>query len=143
MSPKVAMIGAGRVVFCKTLVSDMMATPALAGAEYALMNRTESKPRRMETFADASGVQPTRIGNLASPCAVLTLKGRHEMVSAMLEPEWPWRPPFEGTTVRPTPTIDIPPDPKPVDVPLDPALAINKRFGTRLEQDTGDEDAAS
>jgi len=50
--PKVAMIGAGSVVFCKTLLSDMMATPALAGAEYALMNRTEPKLRRMEAFAN-------------------------------------------------------------------------------------------
>ena len=52
MPPKVAMIGAGSVVFCKTLLSDMMATPALAGTEYALMNRTEPKLRRMEAFAN-------------------------------------------------------------------------------------------
>ncbi len=32
MAPKIAMIGAGSVVFTKTLLSDMMATPALAGA---------------------------------------------------------------------------------------------------------------
>jgi alpha-galactosidase len=49
--PKVAMIGAGSVVFCKTLLSDMMATPALQGTEYALMSPTESKLKRMETFA--------------------------------------------------------------------------------------------
>jgi len=29
---KIAMIGAGSVVFCKTLLSDMMATPALEAA---------------------------------------------------------------------------------------------------------------
>jgi len=51
MAVKIAMIGAGSVVFCKTLLSDMMATPALAGAEYALMSPTESKLRRMEAFA--------------------------------------------------------------------------------------------
>ena len=28
---KIAMIGAGSVVFCKTLLNDLMATPALAG----------------------------------------------------------------------------------------------------------------
>jgi len=44
---KVAMIGAGSVVFCKTLMSDIMATPALAGSEFALMSRTEPKLRRM------------------------------------------------------------------------------------------------
>jgi alpha-galactosidase len=47
---KVAMIGAGSVVFCKTLMSDIMATPALAGCEFALMSRTEPRLRRMEEF---------------------------------------------------------------------------------------------
>lgn len=63
MPVKVAMIGAGSVVFCKTLLSDMMATPALAGAEYALMSPTESKLRRMEAFGrrmlKENGVQGT------------------------------------------------------------------------------------
>jgi len=48
---KIAMIGAGSIVFCKTLLNDMMATPALQGSTYALMSPTESKLRRMETFA--------------------------------------------------------------------------------------------
>jgi alpha-galactosidase len=47
---KIAMIGAGSIVFCKTLMSDIMATPALAGAEFALMSRTEPKLRTMEEF---------------------------------------------------------------------------------------------
>ena len=51
MAVKVAMIGAGSVIFCKTLLNDLMATPALAGAEYALMGPTETKLRRMEAFA--------------------------------------------------------------------------------------------
>jgi len=51
MSMKIAMIGAGSVVFCKTLLSDIMATPALAGSEFALMDLNEEKLRRMETFA--------------------------------------------------------------------------------------------
>jgi alpha-galactosidase len=50
MPVKIAMIGAGSVVFCKTLMSDIMATPALQGAEFALMSPTESKLRRMEAF---------------------------------------------------------------------------------------------
>ncbi|MBL0159425.1 MAG: alpha-galactosidase [Bryobacterales bacterium] len=50
MSTKVAMIGAGSIVFCKTLMSDIMATPALAGCEFALMSRTEPKLRAMEDF---------------------------------------------------------------------------------------------
>jgi alpha-galactosidase len=47
---KIAMIGAGSVVFCKTLMADIMATEALQGAEFALMSPTESKLRRMEAF---------------------------------------------------------------------------------------------
>jgi alpha-galactosidase len=35
MSHKIAMIGAGSVVFCKTLMHDIMATPALADGELA------------------------------------------------------------------------------------------------------------
>lgn len=50
MSKKIAMIGAGSVVFCKTLMADIMATPALQGCEFALMSPTESKLRRMEAF---------------------------------------------------------------------------------------------
>lgn len=47
---KIAMIGAGSIVFCKTLMNDMLATPALQGATYALMSPTEPKLRRMESF---------------------------------------------------------------------------------------------
>src|SRR5207248_7700814 len=50
MSQKIAMIGAGSIVFCKTLMSDILATPALADSEFALMSRTEPKLRRMEDF---------------------------------------------------------------------------------------------
>ena len=50
MAKKIAMIGAGSIVFCKTLMSDIMATPALADSEFALMSLTEPKLRRMESF---------------------------------------------------------------------------------------------
>ena len=50
MSRKIAMIGAGSVVFCKTLISDILATPALRDSEFALMSPTETKLRRMEAF---------------------------------------------------------------------------------------------
>jgi alpha-galactosidase/6-phospho-beta-glucosidase family protein len=33
---KIAMPGAGSLVFCKTLMADFLATPALAGSEYRL-----------------------------------------------------------------------------------------------------------
>ncbi len=51
MSTKIAMIGAGSVVFCKLLMADIMATPALEGSEFALMSRTWPKLENMEKFA--------------------------------------------------------------------------------------------
>ncbi len=127
------------------------------------------------TFADDTGLHPTVIGELPPQCAaacltnvnvqtlaalaaleaepehivhalaldpltaaVCTLKEMREMCSEMLEAQREWLPQFEGRSIRPTPTISIPPDCKPVAVPLDPALAINKRLGELLERETGD-----
>jgi len=125
------------------------------------------------TFADDTGLHPTSIGELPPQCAaacltnvnvqtlaaiaalegdpehvvhalaldpltaaVCTLKEIREMCSEMLEAQRQWLPQFEGKSVRPTPTISIPPDCRPVAVPLDPALAINKRFSELLERET-------
>jgi alpha-galactosidase len=54
----------------------------------------------------------------------------------MLEAERPWLPQFAGKKITPKPTIKIPKDCKPVAVPVDPALAINKRFATLISQKT-------
>ena len=125
------------------------------------------------TFADDTGLHPTRIGalpsQLAACCmmnvqeqiltadaalagdpeavvhaaavdplagAVLTLKETRDMCAEMLEAEREWLPQFEGKRIEPMPTIDIPADCVPVEVPLDPALAINKRFGDLIERKT-------
>ncbi len=48
--PKIAMIGAGSQVFCKTLAMDIFATPSLKGSEICLMSRTKPKLDRMESF---------------------------------------------------------------------------------------------
>ena len=48
---KIAMIGAGSLVFCKTLLSDFMLTPALEGSEYCLMALTHKRLDKMEAFA--------------------------------------------------------------------------------------------
>jgi alpha-galactosidase len=68
--------------------------------------------------------------------AVLTLKETRDMCTEMLEAQRQWLPQFDGKTIRPTPTISIPQNCQPVDVPLDPALAINKRFGELIERET-------
>jgi alpha-galactosidase len=54
----------------------------------------------------------------------------------MLEAEREWLPQFEGKQVRPAPRIVAPKDVKRAEVPLDPALAIGKRFMTLIEQKT-------
>ncbi|MDF2722214.1 MAG: hypothetical protein K0Q59_1889 [Paenibacillus sp.] len=47
---KIAIIGAGSIVFCKTLLNDMLATEALDGSTYALMGPTLSKVQSMEKY---------------------------------------------------------------------------------------------
>ena len=49
--PRIALIGAGSVIFCKTLMMDIMATEGLEAGTFVLMNPTEPKLRRMEAFA--------------------------------------------------------------------------------------------
>jgi alpha-galactosidase len=66
--------------------------------------------------------------------AVLTLQETRDMCAEMLEAERPWLPQFAGKTIAPKPTISIPNDCRPVEVPLDPALAIGKRFSTLIER---------
>ena len=47
---KIAMIGAGSLVFCKTLMADFLATTALAGSEYRLMALSHTRLDKMEAF---------------------------------------------------------------------------------------------
>lgn len=79
-------------------------------------------------------VQAVALDPLSS--AVCTLGEIREMCAEMLEAERAWLPGFAGKSVAPRPVIDIPPGCHPVDVPLDPALAIGKRFSTLIEQPT-------
>jgi alpha-galactosidase len=125
------------------------------------------------TFADDTGLHPSRIGALPPQCAaacmtnvnvqqliaeaalsgdpehivhalaldpltaaVCTLKEIRDMASEMLSAQRQWLPEFGNRTIRPAPTIHIPANVKTVDVPLDPALAIHKRFGQLVSQKT-------
>jgi alpha-galactosidase len=49
---KIAMIGAGSLVFCKTLMEDFLGTPALAGSEYRLMALTHKRLDKMKGFVE-------------------------------------------------------------------------------------------
>ena len=61
--------------------------------------------------------------------AVLTLKEIRDMVLEMFEAEKQWLPQFAGKTLRKIDHINVPADTVPAPVPIDPALAINSRFG--------------
>ena len=50
MPRKIAMIGAGSLVFCKTLCQDILATEALKDSEIALMSRTRPKLDMMQRY---------------------------------------------------------------------------------------------
>ncbi len=60
---------------------------------------------------------------------VCTLREVREMTREMLQAEREWLPQFQGRELIAKPVIDVPRDVTPVDVPLDPALAIANRFG--------------
>ncbi len=49
---KVAIIGAGSIVFCKTLMLDILATPGLQDTEFALMAPTTGRTSQVEEFAN-------------------------------------------------------------------------------------------
>jgi len=49
---KIAMIGAGSLVFSKTLMNDFLATPALAGSEYRLMALSHKRLDKMKAFVE-------------------------------------------------------------------------------------------
>lgn len=49
---KIAIIGAGSVIFCKTLILDMLATPALQDSEFALMAPSTRRTSQVKEFID-------------------------------------------------------------------------------------------
>ncbi|MBA3975065.1 MAG: alpha-glucosidase/alpha-galactosidase [Candidatus Solibacter sp.] len=77
-------------------------------------------------------VQAAALDPLSS--AVCTLDEIRRMCSEMLESQREWLPGFAGKRVAARPAISIPKDCQAVEVPLDPALAIGKRFGTLINQ---------
>lgn len=61
--------------------------------------------------------------------AVCTLDQCRRMTAELLEAERAWLPQFAGRSLAPRPMITVGADVRPVEVPLDPALAIANRFG--------------
>jgi alpha-galactosidase len=113
----------------KTIVGDLP-------PQCAALNLTNINVQRLAVEAAITG-DPEHIVHACAldplTGAVLTLKEIREMVSEMLETQSHWLPQFEGKTIRPTPTVSVPTDAKPAEVPIDPALAIFARFGELAE----------
>lgn len=49
---RIAMIGAGSLIFAKTLMADFLSTPALAGSEYRLMALSHRRLDKMKDFVE-------------------------------------------------------------------------------------------
>jgi alpha-galactosidase len=109
----------------KTVVGDLP-------SQCAALNLTNISVQRLTVEAALTSdtekvVQACALDPLTA--ATLTLKEIREMAADMLEAERKWLPNFAGKAIRPTPTIVVPRDVKRANVPIDPALAINARFG--------------
>ncbi len=125
----------GCCVEVPTYVDRLGLHPTLVGdlpPQCAALNMTNINVQGLATKAGLDGdtealVQAIALDPLTA--AVLTLRDIREMASEMLEAQREWLPQFRGKSVRQTPAIHIPSTVTPVDVPLDPALAIAHRFG--------------
>lgn len=79
-------------------------------------------------------MQAIAMDPLTSACC--TLAEIRKMTGEMLAAQAEWLPQFSGKRLRPTPTIHVPANVERAEVPLDPALAIGKRFTTLITQGT-------
>jgi alpha-galactosidase len=129
----------GCCVEVPTYVDRLGLHPTVVGdlpAQCAALNMTNINVQGLAVTAGLEGdtealVQAIALDPLTA--SVLTLREIREMVSEMLEAQREWLPQFHGKSVRATPAIVIPAGVTPVDVPLDPALAIAHRFGKLAE----------
>jgi alpha-galactosidase len=99
--------------------------------QLAALNLTNVIAQDLTVRAAVSGdpelaMQAVALDPLAA--AVLTLAEVRKMTAEMLDAEREWLPRFQGKTLRAAPAVFIPKEVKPVDVPVDPALAIANRF---------------
>ncbi len=101
-------------------------------AQCAALNMTNILTQRLTVEAALTGdpekaMQACALDPLTS--AKLTLKEIRDMTTEMFIAEQQWLPQFKGKLPVATPVIDIPKDVVRAAVPVDPALAINARFG--------------
>jgi len=105
-------------------------------SQCAALNLTNINVQRLTVEAGLSGdteaiVHACALDPLTS--SVLTLSQIREMASEMLEAQRRWLPQFEGSGIRRVAPVHIPVNVEPRKVPVDPALAIARRFGELAE----------
>lgn len=105
-------------------------------SQLAALNLTNINVQRLAVEAALSGdpeavVHACALDPLTS--AKLTLKQIRDMASEMLVAEAAWLPQFKDRKPKSAPTIIIPTNVTRAKVPVDPALAINARFGELLK----------
>lgn len=130
----------GCCVEVPVFVDRMGLHPTVVGAlpsQCAALNLTNVNAQSLAVEAALTG--DTEL--VAAACALdpltsatLTLKQAREMAAEMLEAERQWLPQFEGRSIAPRPHIETPPGTKHAPVPLDPALAVARRFGELAEK---------
>lgn len=130
----------GCCVEVPVFVDRMGLHPTVVGAlpsQCAALNLTNVNAQSLAVEAALTG--DTEL--VAAACALdpltsatLTLKQAREMATEMLEAERQWLPQFEGRSIAPRPHIETPPGTKHAPVPLDPALAVARRFGELAEK---------
>lgn len=98
----------------------------------AALNMTNINVQRLSVLAAINGDPETAVQACAMDpltSAKLTLKEIREMTAEMLTAESDWLPQFKCRLPKSTPSVLISSDIKRAEVPVDPALAINARFG--------------
>ncbi|NLV75198.1 MAG: alpha-galactosidase [Chloroflexi bacterium] len=116
---------ADRLGLHRTIVGDLP-------PQCAALNLTNINVQRMAVLAGLQGDPEALMQAIALDpltASVLTLREIREMTTDLLEAEREWLPQFEGKTLRATPAIVVPEGIERARVPVDPALAINARFG--------------
>jgi alpha-galactosidase len=135
---RIAIIGAGSLVFCKTQSTNPHPTHngALPLATLNMTNVLVQGPSGGETL---SGV-PELLGQAVAPdplaAARLAFKKISNMTTEMLETQRAWLPQYAGLNVKLVPTISIPKDGKRQLVLVDPARAVANCFSQPAELKT-------
>ncbi len=130
----IANLPAGACVEVPVYVDGLGLHPLHVGslpAQCAALNQSNITVQQLTVEASLAG-DPERVMQAMAmdplTSAVCTLREIREMTAAMLAAEKAWLPQFQGKSLRTCPSVFIPADVRPVDVPLDPALAIANRF---------------